>query len=260
MPPSKRTKSKAGANNSKDSAQSPTISWPEISHSPYRPIPEITTVLESQILTLNLFTSAFTLQFLNFCQSHIKPLLSTTPIKPKKGDAVRFNDRFQIEDLGFAESLWNNSGLKQAIIAYSEEGKSSQDIWGGEPVGLSPNIRVYRYLKGQFFDKHYDDSNAIDFIADGIPTRCHTTYTLLIYLTSSPPIIGGETVFYTPSTRNKPGEEIIINLQAGVALLHAHGSSCLLHEGREVTNDANGVGKWILRSDLVVMPQPAKLK
>jgi hypothetical protein len=25
---------------------------------------------------------------------------------------------------------------------------------GGEPVGLSPNIRVYRYSKGQFFDCH----------------------------------------------------------------------------------------------------------
>ncbi|KAF6520935.1 hypothetical protein HZS61_015193 [Fusarium oxysporum f. sp. conglutinans] len=30
---------------------------------------------------------------------------------------------------------------------------------GGEPVGLNPNIRVYRYSKGQFFDCHYDDSN-----------------------------------------------------------------------------------------------------
>lgn len=25
---------------------------------------------------------------------------------------------------------------------------------GGEPVGLSPNIRVYRYSKGQYFDCH----------------------------------------------------------------------------------------------------------
>lgn len=27
-------------------------------------------------------------------------------------------------------------------------------IRGGEPVGLSPNIRVYRYTKGQYFDCH----------------------------------------------------------------------------------------------------------
>jgi hypothetical protein len=27
-------------------------------------------------------------------------------------------------------------------------------MWGGEVIGLNPNIRVYRYKKGQFFDQH----------------------------------------------------------------------------------------------------------
>jgi len=144
--------------------------------------------------------------------------------------------------------------LKEAILAYEEGDSSSRDTWGGVPVGLNSNIRVYRYRKGQFFDKHYDDSNTVEFTIDGQQTRCHTTYTLLIYLTSSPPITGGETVFYTPSSRTSPGKEIVINLQQGMALLHAHGSSCLLHEGREVTDDGNGLGKWILRSDLLVKP------
>jgi hypothetical protein len=85
--------------------------------------------------------------------------------------------------------------------------------------------------------------------------RCPTTYTLLIYLTSSPPIVGGETVFYTGATKSKPGDKIVVNPQQGMALLHAHGAACLLHEGCEVTDDANGVGKWILRSDLVVLPR-----
>lgn len=27
-------------------------------------------------------------------------------------------------------------------------------LWGGKVLGLNPNIRVYRYTEGQFFDKH----------------------------------------------------------------------------------------------------------
>jgi hypothetical protein len=67
--------------------------------------------------------------------------------------------------------------------------------------------------------------------------------------------MGGETVFYNNTSTSKPCEEIVVNLQQGMALLHAHGSACLLHEGREVTDDANGLGKWILRTDLVVLPR-----
>ncbi|TKA68625.1 hypothetical protein B0A49_10878, partial [Cryomyces minteri] len=36
-----------------------------------------------------------------------------------------------------------------------------EKLWGGEVVGLNPNIRVYRYRKGQFFDQHYDDANTL---------------------------------------------------------------------------------------------------
>lgn len=135
-----------------------TVNWPAIPRVAFKPLCEINAVLESQILTLQLFSSSFTQQFLVFCQSHITPLLSTTPIKPKKGDAVRFNDRFQITDASFADMLWTNSGLKEAIEAYKEDGKSFHEIWGGQPVGLNSNIRIYRYRKGQFFDKHCERS------------------------------------------------------------------------------------------------------
>lgn len=36
--------------------------------------------------------------------------------------------------------------------------------------------------------------------------------------------------------------------QTGMALLHRHGDSCMLHEGKEVLAGE----KWVLRSDLVV--------
>jgi hypothetical protein len=47
--------------------------------------------------------------------------LVTTPGKPKKGDAVRVNDRFQVVDEGFARRLWEETGLKGLILGDGEE-------------------------------------------------------------------------------------------------------------------------------------------
>jgi hypothetical protein len=47
--------------------------------------------------------------------------LVTTPGKPKKGDAVRVNDRFQINDEVFAERLWEETGLKSLILGDGED-------------------------------------------------------------------------------------------------------------------------------------------
>ncbi len=117
-------------------------------------------------------------------------------------------------------------------------------IWGGEVLGLNPNIRVYRYRPGQFFDKHYDESNKLSFGDPAVAAK--TTWTLLIYLSRCE---GGETVFYPEGQRKGPvPEPVPAEVEAGLALLHRHGDECLLHEGREVT----GGEKWVLRSDLVV--------
>ena len=95
----------------------------------------------------------------------------TTPSRPKKGDAVRVNDRFQIEDASFAKDLWERTGLAELVRGaqgtqegngYQETGVQAREQmakdevvqWGGEVVGLNPNIRIYKYGKGQYFDKH----------------------------------------------------------------------------------------------------------
>ena len=56
----------------------------------------------------------------NLCRDYVSFLktlpLSTTPGKPKKGEAVRVNDRFQIDDPGFAERLWLETGLKDVVL------------------------------------------------------------------------------------------------------------------------------------------------
>lgn len=116
---------------------------------------------------------------------------------------------------------------------------------GGEPIGLSPNIRVYRYTKGQFFDCHCkfhplwrfnvpgtdgadDDYNNVTLEVDGQPVAARTTWTLLLYLTSAADgCVGGETVFY-PHDRPSAAEAIPVSLQTGMLLLHKHGDDCML--------------------------------
>lgn len=201
---------------------------------------------------------------------------------------MRVNDRFQIEDARFAEMLWSGTAMRELVTTrfgeiYNEDTGEVEDgdgpgtsgelaqlakqTWGGDVLGLNPNIRIYRYSKGQFFAQHCmsntlpdkppldslltfpdDESNNLTVhpanTTKSIPAR--TTWTLLIYLTTC---TGGETVFYPGSPRaNRNPEPISVAPEVGMALLHRHGDQCMLHEGKEVT----GGEKWVLRSDLVV--------
>lgn len=216
----------------------PPPNWPALS--PIIPAEHlfIETVAADQILIIrNLFTSNLCKTFVSFLSS--LPL-TTTPGRPKRGEATRVNDRFQIEDPLFATTLWEQSGLRHLVTSFEDEGTFS-----GKVLGLNPNIRVYRYRPGQFFDKHYDESNKLHFGEAKVPAK--TTWTLLIYLTTCE---GGETAFYPESLGKGLGtpDPIVVGLEAGMALLHKHGDDCLLHEGKEVKSGE----KWVLRSDLVV--------
>ncbi|PYI07447.1 hypothetical protein BO78DRAFT_396318 [Aspergillus sclerotiicarbonarius CBS 121057] len=263
--PSKPSKQPPPSSSSTTSTTQPN--WP-----PLRPLLPSTSLtldplLPDQIyLIRNFFPSTLCKTYTSFLSS--LPL-TTTPGKPKKGDAVRVNDRFQIQDDTFAEILWSQTALKDLVlnVADDEEGeyfdeedggggnggedmekeKDVKETWGGEPIGLNGNIRIYRYSKGQFFAQHYDDSNTLTFPSPGRPPRAaRTTWTLLIYLTSCE---GGETVFYPEPTRtNRNPEPVSVAPVPGMALLHRHGDHCMLHEGKEVLQGE----KWVLRSDLVV--------
>ena len=224
-----------------DSGQIPkpnAPNWPPLT--PLLPAEDLCleTVLAGQILVVrNLFTA-------NLCKNYVSFLsslpLTTTPGKPKRGEATRANDRFQTDDPLFAQLLWQQSGLQHLVNSLDDH-----DLLGGEVLGLNSNIRVYRYRPGQYFDQHYDESNKLHFGPDRLPAK--TTWTLLIYLTTCE---GGETAFYPEPS--KKGERtpvpVIVGLETGMALLHKHGDDCLLHEGKEVRSGE----KWVLRSDLVV--------
>src|SRR6202012_2842414 len=135
----------------------------------------IETVLAGQILVIRrLFTS-------NLCKDYVSFLsslpLTTTPGKPRRGEATRVNYRFQVEDPIFARTLWEHSGLRFLVNSFED-----QAVFGGKVLGLNSNIRVYRYRAGQFFDKHYDESNKLQFGEEKLSAK--TTWTLLIYLTT----------------------------------------------------------------------------
>jgi hypothetical protein len=249
---SKKSKKDSTTSSSKPTTH-PRPNWPPLH--PLLPSSDLSLTIQTpdQIITIpHLWTSTLCKTYVSFLST--LPL-TTTPGHPKKGDALRVNDRFQIEDPAFAEDLWTKTGLRDLVNTEEGSGMSEEErreLWGGEVVGLNGNIRVYRYTPGQFFDQHYDESNNVTLPSDtSTPIQAKTTWTLLLYLTSpATGCEGGETVFYPePATRKGPTPEpVVVELDVGMALLHKHGRECMLHEGREVTKGE----KWVIRSDLCV--------
>lgn len=125
-------------------------------------------LLDDQIYIIrNFFTSNLCKAFVAFLTSPSSGIdLITTPLTPKSKDhAVRVNDRFQVQDGIFADMLWEMTSLKDIICErrgieeYDDHEQEKEEvlndrIWGGTPLGLNPNIRIYRYVPGQFFAQH----------------------------------------------------------------------------------------------------------
>jgi len=112
-------------------------------------------VLPHQILTISqFFTSTLCKTYINFLS---KLPLVTTPKQAKRGEAVRVNDRLQIQDPVFAKRLWIETGLKDVL----EDVENKKLLWTDSELqndtrswGLNPNVRIYRYTPGQHFAKH----------------------------------------------------------------------------------------------------------
>ncbi|RHZ88468.1 hypothetical protein Glove_22g17 [Diversispora epigaea] len=220
------------------------LKWPTIS---FKSNLQLKTLLENQIVIIPSFlTSQECTNLINFIDQNI-PLekISITSFKKKSDEAFRDNDRFSIEDIKFAEYLYNDTGLSSLI----SQQQHSQQSWTSSLLknndndkvsGLNSNIRIYKYNTGQRFEQHYDDS-VKDFLGR------KSDWTLLIYLNGGEndyemPLLGGETVFYKSKKH-----EIIVKPERGMALLHKHGHDCLLHEAKEVKKGF----KYVLRSDLM---------
>lgn len=66
--------------------------------------------------------------------------MTTTPGKPKKGDALRFNDRFQVLDEAFANRLWVETGLRELVCGREDEEGGDGD-GEGEGEGMTKEER-----------------------------------------------------------------------------------------------------------------------
>ncbi|KAI9742104.1 MAG: hypothetical protein M1834_000494 [Cirrosporium novae-zelandiae] len=148
-----RSKTSRGADAISQRQKTPAPNWPLFQ--PLIPSSQLylEPIIENQIVVIkNFWTSTLCKNYVSFLKS--LPLI-TTPGKPKKGEAVRVNDRFQIEDAAFAERLWSDTSLKELVTGAGAEGEDKNLLWGGEVLGLNPNIRIYRYSDGQFFAQHF---------------------------------------------------------------------------------------------------------
>lgn len=117
--------------------------WPEFK--PLRPTSDLalSSLVEKQIVLIRDFwTSTLCRNYVSFLKT--LPLI-TTPGTPKKGDAVRVNDRFRVDDPAFANRLWVETGLRELICgsddeAEAEEGMSKAErerLWYGQTLSFS---------------------------------------------------------------------------------------------------------------------------
>ncbi|KAI8605669.1 hypothetical protein EDD21DRAFT_299206 [Dissophora ornata] len=225
--------------------------WPRLSSPSYsssRPAPRWIPILgPSQVLVLQNFLSIQdTRSLVEYIQQEMKsqiddkidPLNPPPRPVPRPGYAFRDNDRIQFQSLEFATMLWNNVHGEK-ITSGPRNNKRIRHA-----VGLSRNIRLYRYQKGQSFGAHYDESvTDIAGSHDG-ETETVSEYTVLIYLNGEKDsdLLGGETVFYPKGVAVKP--------ERGLLLVHKHGDECMLHEALIVDRGY----KYVLRTDVVYEP------
>lgn len=127
-------------------AASTSIAWPAIT----RTQASFATIHPGLIQADNFFDRQSVKTWLAFLESPASPVVLTppTPGPPLRGNAARTNDRFGCDDPAFARTLWEASGLKE--LAEAELGSASGKR---KPVGLNPNIRLYRYTAGAYFGR-----------------------------------------------------------------------------------------------------------
>lgn len=127
-----------------------------------------------------------------------------------------------------------------------------------QPLSCNPNLRLYKYAKGQSFGRHFDGASDIQFVSGSPYSKANvkeaqTEMTVLFYLSSCR---GGATRFHLPHGKNVFGGgngkkkcngfdgSVAFVPEEGAVLLHVHGDRCLEHEAEPV-RDGIKYGKFI---------------
>jgi len=175
---------------------------------------------------------------------------SASDLQPRKGEAFLNRDTLRFHDSYLSLKLWQrlqphlpSLGVDRVPLGLHSDGSR----------GRPGELRLYRYMQGQCFGLHVDQS------WKGQHKGSETEYTFLLYLNSAGeglagleerPLAGGDTVFMATAKR----ELCRVTPRAGFALLHAHGRRCLMHES---TNIEKG-RKYLLRADVLYGPPEAQ--
>lgn len=105
-------------------ADIPRPSWPVFK--PPLPVVELSPELHPASSKIALIPSFFPKSLCRDYVTFLRSLpLQTTPSRPKRGEAVRVNDRFQVDDAAFANRLWEHTGLKEVAT----EDETLRDLW-----------------------------------------------------------------------------------------------------------------------------------
>ena len=136
---------------------------------------------------------------------------------------IRNNDRVVFNDEILAADLWGRIAEILPVVD------------GCRPCGVDSNLRFYRYVPGQKFNRHKDGS-----VTNELGEVSKLSY--LIYLNECD---GGETVFrdYTEVDGKRQKKEIRIVPSVGSALLFRHER---WHEGSPVLSGR----KYVIRTDV----------
>lgn len=124
--PNKSKPAKGGSTSAQIAAVLSTPpSWPPFK--PPLPVVDLGPQLHVSTPKIALVPSFFPRSLCRDYVSFLRTLpMQTTPSRPKRGEAVRVNDRFQIEDPLFSRRLWEQTGLKEALL---DENQHLQDLW-----------------------------------------------------------------------------------------------------------------------------------
>ena len=162
--------------------------------------------------------------------------------QPRKGEAYLDRQSLALVDEALSTAIWRRL---RPHLPDPLDGRTPVGLHGDGRRGAASQLKFYRYLRGHRFGQHVDQSWRGESIDEA------TEYTLLIYLNTAggearwegQPLVGGDTVFHATAKT----ECARVSPEAGMALLHAHGRRCLMHEAEEVTRGA----KYLLRADVM---------
>lgn len=123
------------------------ITWPAITK-PTTPLVPVT-LYPGLVLVDDFFSAKTVSTWLTFLTSPSSPITfePSPPGPPNRGYAARSNDRFGTVDEEFSRRLWEESGLREICEGALVKGSTKK------PVGLNPNIRLYRYFPSALFGR-----------------------------------------------------------------------------------------------------------